>query len=116
MLPCISGLKADLAKLKLIGFRIPLLVAPIEAKAIRGGNSFNAVAMQTVNRAGRNVNSLKLRAYLLARVYLARVRRAVCQDILEFSARVLVTEGNRVGQYIEPKPKLPRIGALQCTD
>ena len=39
--------------------------------------------------------------------------RSTDHDILDFSARVLVTEGNRVGrQKIEPAPKNPRIGAL----
>ena len=64
VLPCISGLEPDLAKLTKVGLVSGFLlqVAPSQTKAIRGCAFFNAVAIQTVNRAGRNVKTLKLHA------------------------------------------------------
>ncbi len=62
VLPCISGLEPDVAKRTNVGLvrRLVLQLAPIQAKAIRGCTFFNAVAMQAVNRVGRNAKTLKL--------------------------------------------------------
>ncbi len=64
VLTCIPKLEPDSAKLTNVGLvsEYILQVAPIQAKAIRGCIFFNAVAMQTVNRVGRNAKTFKLHA------------------------------------------------------
>ncbi len=64
LLSCVSRLEPDLAKLTKLGSVSPFLlqVSPIQAETIRVRTFFNAVAVYTVNTAGRNVKTVKLHA------------------------------------------------------